>query len=53
MKKLQNYMFKPEEIRKKLEQSKIKHNFLDWNKNKAVNKNNQSYSRPSRSKSPS
>lgn len=50
MKKLQNYLMKPEELRKKLENPRFRQDFIDWNKhNISTNKDN---SKQSRSRSP-
>jgi hypothetical protein len=33
MKKLQNYLMKPEELRKKLENPRFRQDFIEWTKN--------------------
>jgi hypothetical protein len=51
MKKLQNYLMKPEELRKKLENPRFRQDFIDWSKNNiSVNRDNSS--KNSRSRSP-
>lgn len=51
MKKLQTYLMKPEELRKKLENPRFRQDFIEWSKsNTSVSKDQQS--RHSRSKSP-
>ena len=50
MKKLQNYLLKPEELRKKLENPRFRQDFIDWSKHNASV--SRDYSRQSRSRSP-
>ncbi len=48
MKKVQNYLTKPEELRKKLECPSFRHDFVQWSKSQLCAQPN----RHSRSKSP-
>lgn len=48
MKKVQNYLTKPEELKKKLDDPSFKHDFLQWSKSHICSAQN----RHSRSKSP-
>jgi hypothetical protein len=50
MKKLQNYLMKPEELRKKLENPKFRQDFVEWNRSHISL--NRDQSKHSRSKSP-
>lgn len=50
MKKLQNYLLKPEELRKKLENPRFRQDFIDWSKHNVSVSRDQS--RQSRSRSP-
>ena len=49
MKKLQNYLTKPEQLRKKLESPAFRHDFIQWSKTKLCGNSNSRYSK---SKSP-
>lgn len=51
MKKLQNYLMKPEELRKKLQNPRFRQDFVDWTKNN-ISVTRQNVSRQSRSRSP-
>lgn len=51
MKKLQNYLMKPEELRKKLENPRFRQDFIDWTKNN-ISVHKDSLSKHSRSRSP-
>lgn len=51
MKKLQNYLMKPEELRKKLENPRFRQDFIDWTKNN-ISVHKDSSSKQSRSRSP-
>jgi hypothetical protein len=51
MKKLQNYLMKPEELRKKLENPRFRRDFIEWSKGN-VSINRDATSKCSRSKSP-
>lgn len=51
MKKLQNYLMKPEELRKKLENPRFRQDFIDWTKNNTSLHRDHS-NKHSRSRSP-
>ena len=51
MKKLQNYLMKPEELRKKLENPRFRQDFVDWTKNN-ISIQKENVSKQSRSRSP-